>query len=212
MVLSFYWNFNAFITGSTPKAVSFCSSILFVANCFCLSFIKKSRKAAMIPIMYTGFITIISLAALVEMECGLLTEYLIIFVLIAMPPFYGLNIFHTSYTFSLIVFLLIILLFIVNVCFFIKKRHPTNNFTVENSFFQWLSAWIAAAPRLHPIQNRAQPQTPPPSRKHKEICRNFRKQEPPTLNAIVFLSQSGRGVKGKMNGSARLWYTAIKAA
>ena len=124
MFLSFYLNFNAFIMGNTPKAVSFCSSILFVANCFCLSFIKKSKKMAVIPIMYTDFITIISLAALIEMEYRLLTEYLMIFVLIAMPPFYGLNIFHSSYTFSLIVFLLSRLLFIVNVYFFTKKKAP----------------------------------------------------------------------------------------
>ena len=86
MVLSFYLNFNAFIMGNTTKAVSFCSSILFVVNCFCLSFIKKSKKMAVIPIMYTDFITIISLAALIEMEYRLLTEYLMIFVLTAMPP------------------------------------------------------------------------------------------------------------------------------
>ena len=79
---------------------------------------------AVIPIMYTDFITIISLAALIEMEYRLLTEYLMIFVLIAMPPFYGLNIFHSSYTFSLIVFLLSRLLFIVNVYFFTKKKAP----------------------------------------------------------------------------------------
>ena len=122
MVLAFYLNFNDFIMGSTPKLVSCCSSILFVVSCFYIIFIKKSNKMAMILIMYNSFIAIISFAALIEMECGVLAKYLIIFVIIAIPPFYGLNIFRSSYTFSFVMFVLSILLSITNVYSLIKKK------------------------------------------------------------------------------------------
>ncbi len=67
MILSFYLNFNDFIRGATPKVVSFCSSILFVAGCCCLSFLKKIKKLTVVLTIYTGFIAIVSLAAFIVM-------------------------------------------------------------------------------------------------------------------------------------------------
>ncbi len=114
MILSFYLNFNDFITGSTPKVVSFCSSVLFVVGCCCLSFIKKIRKLSAALAIYTGFIAIVSLAAFIVGTYRLLADYLILFVLIAMPPFYGLSLFCRISTLCLIIFIFGTLLSIVN--------------------------------------------------------------------------------------------------
>ncbi len=124
MILSFYLNFNDFIMGSTPKVVSFCSSILFVAGCCYLSFIKKSKKLSMALTIYTGFIAIVSLAAFIVGTYRLSADYLLPFVLIAMPPFYGLNLICNIYTSCLIIFVLGTLLSIVNVYFWKKKEVP----------------------------------------------------------------------------------------
>ncbi len=122
MILSFYLNFNDFIMGSTPKVVSFCSSILFVAGCCCLSFLKKIKKLTVVLTIYTGFIAIVSLAAFIVVTYRLSAAYLIPFVLIAMPPFYGLNLFCNISTSCLIIFVLGTLLSIVNIYFLPEKE------------------------------------------------------------------------------------------
>ncbi len=124
MILSFYLNFNDFIMGSTPKVVSFCSSILFFAGCCCLSFMKKSKKLSVALAIYTGFIAIVSLAAFIVGTYRSSADFLIPFVLIAMPPFYGLSLFCNISTSCLIIFVLGTLLFIVNVYFWKKKKGP----------------------------------------------------------------------------------------
>ncbi len=117
MILAFCLNFNDFIMGSTPKAVSACSSILFIVSCCYLSFMKKSKKLSVALTIYTGFIAIVSLAAFIVGTYRLLADYLILFVLIAMPPFYGLNLFCNIYASCLVIFVLGTLLFVVNVYF-----------------------------------------------------------------------------------------------
>lgn len=122
MFSAFYLNFNDFITGATPNAVSFCSSVLFVVSCCCLSFMKKSRKLTVALAIYTGFIAIVSLAAFIVGTYRLLADWLILFVLIAMPPFYGLSLFRNISTSCLVIFVLGTLLCIVNVYFWRKKE------------------------------------------------------------------------------------------
>jgi len=122
MVSAFYLNFNDFITGATPDAVSFCSSVLFVVGCCCLSFMKKSRKLSAALTAYTGFVAIVSLAAFIVGAYRLLADWLLPFVLIAMPPLYGLrSLIRNIYAACLVISILNTVLCIVNVCFWKQK-------------------------------------------------------------------------------------------
>jgi len=122
MVSAFYLNFNDFTTGHTPNAVSFCSSVLFVASCCCLSFMKKSGRLSAALAVYTGFIAIVSLAVSIAGAYRLPTGWPLLLVdLAAMPPFYGLSLICNIYAAYLMISILSTLLCIVNVYFWKKK-------------------------------------------------------------------------------------------
>ena len=122
MILGFGLNINDFITGATPEVTSSCISILFVASCCCLSFVPKNKKISLTFVLYTGFIAIFSLATFIVGTYRLSADYLIPFVLIAMPPFYGLSLFSGFDSWSFVVFILSTLLFTVNVYISLKKK------------------------------------------------------------------------------------------
>lgn len=129
MVSAFYLNFNDFITGHAPNAVSFCSSILFAASCCCLSFMKKSGRLSAALAVYTGFIAIVSLAASIVGAYRLPTGWPLLLVdLATMPPYYGLSLICNIYAAYLMIFIFGTLLCIVNVYFWKKKKGGGKSF------------------------------------------------------------------------------------
>ena len=120
MILSFYLNFNNFIMGPHLKLFHFVvrSFLLWVAAALIL--LKKQKTVCGTYNIYwlysnrvTGIIT-----------HRLSADYLVPFVLIAIPPFYGLRLFCNISSSCLIIFVLGTLLPIVNVYFWKKKRGP----------------------------------------------------------------------------------------